>query len=283
MNVLIFGASGLVGNQLYCYLSNKGYSVKGTSTRRNSEFLYFNVLKKNNNSLIKKLVIESDLIINSIVINAFQINKTNIEDVLKINSVFPDTLNWFVNKYNKRLIQISTNSVYGVNNSEIYSEEMLKKPHDLYSLTKSLGEVNNKNSLNIRSSFIGYNPKIESGLIYRVFKKNKLINVENKMWHGSSTYQFSQFIEALIFKKTFSNKLFKLNFFNFVPNKPIPLYDLFLMINKIFNFNVKLVLNKEKKKSLILSNSLLLKNNSGLKILDFESSLNKIWRENCIK
>lgn len=280
MKIFIFGASGLVGNAVFLSLKNKGYEVHGSSTSDSSIFTKFNYLDALNSNLIEDVVKKNDLIINAAIINSKKINEYNYFDVIKVNSLFPKAINYFADLYGKKLINISSDAVFsGKVDLLKHSNESFPDGSDEYAISKILGEVKGHCSVNVRSSFLGYNKNIKSGLIFNLhMKKGKKVIVNDAYWHGSTTHQFAEFIEILIKNKNIYDSLFNFNNFNFFPNNPVKLYTLFKTVNQIFNLNLKMVKSKAKHPSRIFVNDV-------LKILDypflnFEESLIKLGENN---
>jgi dTDP-4-dehydrorhamnose reductase len=255
MKIFIFGATGLVGNYLFSFLKEKGHEVSGSSTRDIDNFSQFNFLESKNNSFIKSVVESFDLIINAVVINSKKVELYDYFDVIRVNSLFPQLLNWFTKSHNKKLINISTDAIFSGNfNDEVITEENLKDGTDKYSISKILSELDSPNSINIRSSFLGYDKNIPSGLIYNLHKlKNGEVNVHDKYWHGCTNDQFSQFIEEVVCHPDKFNNLFKFKNFNFFPNPPLKNYNLFKLINSVFALNLKLISSDNSQPSKVFS------------------------------
>ena len=279
MKIFIFGASGLVGNQIFSFFKKKGLTVSGSSTNRGTLFKYFNFFDTNSNKFIENVCKKHDLIINCLIINSSKIDLYDYSEVIKANSLFPQTLSWFVHNNNKKLINISSDAVFQGNDNNYYDEESIPDGNGRYSISKILGETITPSSVNIRSSFVGYNHKINSGLIYNLsLKRNTEIFVNEKYWHGATTLQLAQFIEFLLNNNILFENFFNRTYFNFTPNPPIKLCDLFNKINEIFGLNLKISKTgiKEPSRLLLLDDSfkLIFKNN----IEFFDLSLKKIGK-----
>lgn len=216
IKILILGANGMLGSMVYFYFKNYTlYDVSGTFNKNkiHSSLKKFNALsfiegKKNHHKMIKNY----DYIINCIgLIKPDTIN--NARQAILINSLFPHYLSKEVSSTTK-IIQINTDCVYSGRQTQSYEENSSHDALDVYGKTKSLGEVLDKNFINIRTSIIGPEPTKFHKSLYEWFKneKGKINGFINHTWNGVSTYAFSRIVEFLIKKKLFHINQFNISF-----------------------------------------------------------------------
>lgn len=127
-------------------------------------------------------------------------NAFDIERAIRVNSLFPSLVNTVAKNANANVLQIATDGVFSGNKGR-YLESDLHNPTDVYGKTKSLGEVRDKNFVNIRSSIIGPEPKSPTFLLewFLGQAKNSQINgFTNHDWNGVTTLQFSKIVHGLI-------------------------------------------------------------------------------------
>ncbi len=238
IKILVLGANGMLGSMVYFYFKNyTNYNVSGTFNKNKiySKFKKFNAIsfiegKKNHNKIIKNY----NYIINCIgLIKPDTINNT--EKAILINSLFPHYLAKKVSRATK-IIQINTDCVYSGNQIQSYNENSLHDALDIYGKTKSLGEVLEKNVLNIRTSIIGPEPTKFNKSLFEWFKneKGKINGFVNHTWNGVSTYSFSRIVEFIIKKKLFHTNQFNISFV-----KRINKFTLLEMLNKSLLNNTK--------------------------------------------
>ena len=101
------------------------------------------------------------------VINCAGITKaraTESIETIRVNSLAPHLLAQACMKYNVRLIHISTDCVFSGHRGN-YAEEDTPDPVDLYGRSKLLGEVIDRLSLTVRTSFIGREVGTRHGLV----------------------------------------------------------------------------------------------------------------------
>lgn len=129
-------------------------------------------------------------------------NSKSVQNAIKINSIFP----YFLEKFSDtRIIQIATDCVYsGLKGN--YFETDSHDPLDVYGKTKSLGEVNSENFMNIRCSIIG--PELGRSTSLWEWVSNQPLNAEingfsDHKWNGVTTKAFGQVVLGIIRKEIF--------------------------------------------------------------------------------
>ena len=173
MKILIFGASGLIGNNVFSHLSNySSHEIFGTY--RNPQVLQFFDHEFTNNlihfELDESISQASDILSKlrpDVVINALGITKhidRSREDIVRVNSLFPHQLARLSTALGIRLIHISTDCVFS-GKKGLYSEGDLPDASDLYGQSKILGEVPYDDHLTVRISTIGTELTSAHGLL----------------------------------------------------------------------------------------------------------------------
>ena len=164
--VLVLGNKGMLGHVLYEVFqandSNKKYDVIGINrsvdnTDSNSftlDVLKLDELEQFIKNKIPKYIVNC---IGSLV--EASINKPSL--AIQTNSLLPHFLNEISEKYNFKLIHISTDCVFDGSKGS-YKESDKKTETNYYGLTKNLGEINNDSNLTIRSSIIGPEIKLKT-------------------------------------------------------------------------------------------------------------------------
>lgn len=249
--VLVLGINGMLGSMVYSYLS-KDSSLKtvGSLRRKKKNTLQFDAndfLNKNSNSDYLK---EFDYIINCIgVIKPYikDSGSKSVQNTILINSIFPHSLANFLRKTDVKIIQIATDCVFS-GRKRNYKEDSPHDPLDVYGKTKSLGEVNLSNFLNIRCSIIGPGPKNKVSLMDWFLKQKKgseVLGFKHHKWNGVTTLQFAQLCLAIIEKNKFKTLVSKNNVHHFVPNESLTKFELLEIMNDVFNksFKIKPVSN----------------------------------------
>lgn len=245
-NVLILGGTGMLGSMVSIFFNKFRGNLEVSATHRiksgrfkladelkNINWLYFDVLdfiiNEEKYSFIKKY----DWIINCIGITkpfSSDNNPEQIENAIKINSLFPYKLSRFAK--NTKIIQIATDCVYSGLRGK-YSENSKHDALDVYGKTKSLGEVKYGNVMNLRTSIIGP----EFGRTYFLLewflnqpKQAEVRGFVNHFWNGITTYHFAKITYSLIL-----NKFELVNLQHIVPLNFVSKHELLNLIGKIFN------------------------------------------------
>jgi len=163
-------------------------------------------------------------------------NIKNLNKAFQINSILPYRLKALKNKKQK-IFHFTTDGVFnGIKGN--YKESDIHNNSDLYSLTKSMGEVSEVNFFNIRCSIIG-NELNSCKYLFNWFisrKNNSIINgYSNHIWNGLTTKVLSRIIVTIIKKKINLPRLIHL-----IPKDKITKYDLLCLLKKIFNKRIKI-------------------------------------------
>jgi dTDP-4-dehydrorhamnose reductase len=209
MKIGITGASGMLGTELLSRLS-KTHKIFATSRSKgfegqNIEWSCFDLTDANflNNWLEAS---QPDLVIHCAAIVNVDDCECNINLAKKLHIQSTRLISSYLEIKNRRLIYISTDSVFNGEKQTAYSEIDSVNPLNVYAKTKFFGEE--------------YVQKMSKGLVLRV-------NIVG--WSkGQSSSFFEWLLKGLIEKKP-------LNLFHDVYFSPMHVYDLSLIIEKIID------------------------------------------------
>ncbi len=230
MKVLILGSTGVLGNNIKKFLQNKkiklSYITRNKSLKSQIYLKDFTNFKKLG-FLIKQ--INPDYIINCIGVTKFH-NDYEIKKITKlINTKLPIFLSKLCLKRKIYFLHISTDCVFFGDKGN-YVDTAKKDAKDLYGLSKNYGEVKNKFSTTIRTSFIG--PELNSHkslLNWFLNQKNKINGFSNAYFSGLTSLELSKLIYKYFLKRN--------DLYNQVINiggKKISKYNLLIIISKVF-------------------------------------------------
>ena len=230
--IIIFGTTGMLGCTLFAFLKKKKLKVTGVSRKRN-KFTNKNiiVLKNFNEISIVKILnkFKPDFVINCAGKISHKINSNNIIETININSYFPQFLANQSIKQKFKLINISTDCVFSGRTGN-YRESSFPDAHDIYGVTKKIGEVNNNQSINLRTSIIGHEIFSQKGLLEWFLSQKKKINgFSNVFFFGLTTLELSKIIYNYFIDKNFKfgkkpvihisgEKISKLNLLKIIAN-----------------------------------------------------------------
>lgn len=165
MKALIIG-NGQLGSYIYNHWNNFNnieiYVV---------DYPQFDITNK---ELCQNAVKENDIIINCAAYTLVDKAEEDFQNCMRINCNGPMNLAFYCKKYNKKLIHISSQSVYGSNDDRYYpmTETHKTTPTTIYSISKLNGDNNiqcimNRNYLILRSGWL-FGPNNDHNFIQKI-------------------------------------------------------------------------------------------------------------------
>ncbi len=243
--ILILGASGMLGNVVFRYLSSKElHKVYGSVRSATSKRLF----KKNlRNNLIHNINVVSDkqivnlfsLVNPDIVINCIGIikqldNSSNVLEVVPINSLLPHRLALLCKKKSIKLIHFSTDCVFSGEKGN-YIESDNPDAKDLYGRSKLIGEIDYPNCLTLRTSIIGPELISSRSLLCWFLKQNGTIKGYIKaIYSGLPTVEIARILSEHIIENNLTG-VYHLS------GNSIDKYSLLNLIAKIYNHKIDIV------------------------------------------
>jgi len=233
--VLILGANGMLGSSMHQVLSKKDLEL--FSTTRSGE-----VLKESKNFKFDAVQDDIDVILSEIggvdfVVNCIGLishkmtgkSTSDEANAFILNSIFPFKLALAGLASKSKVIQISTDCVFSGNLGP-YSENSKHDAHDIYGLSKSLGEVLAPNVMNLRCSIIGNEQGTSFSLMDWFLNQDSKSSVKgyiNHKWNGLTTLSFSNIVSGIILQDKFYGGLHHL-----IPSNVVTKFELLALINK---------------------------------------------------
>ncbi len=239
MKIIILGSNGILGSTLFHYLKSKknlevltiSRSKKSNKNITVSNFSNFKILE---NKIIKN---KPNYLINCIGVTKYSNSYNNKKITNIINTKMPIHLAKFCEQNKIYFLHISTDCVFTGNKGN-YSENMNKDSRDLYGYSKNKGEIKNKFSTTIRTSFIG--PEVNSNkslLNWFLSQKSSVKGYKNAFFSGLTSLELSKIIFSyFINKKMLLNKIIN------VGSSRISKLTLLNKIKKIFNKEIKIII-----------------------------------------
>lgn len=236
-NVLVLGSNGMAGHMISSYLENK-YNVFCLSRehKQSKNLIFINEItpeKVINIVQTNKI----DVLINCIgVLN--ENCDINFENCFFLNSQLPHLIahGIFLKKINCKIIHLSTDCVFSGREGQ-YKEHHHKDGSSLYSISKSIGEINYGKNLTIRTSIIG--PEIRENSIglmdwFLTQQSKEIEGYKSVFWSGVTTLELAKAIHFII-----ENEIFGL--IHLTNGKSISKFQLLGLINKVFLNNDKII------------------------------------------
>lgn len=246
MKILVLGANGLIGSNIYRVLSEGTENdVEGTVRHESALNNVPRVMRKNivvnvellDDSLIADLLSNSrpNVVINCAGLTKHDPNSASPLMALPINSLFPHKLAKFCASIGARLIHISTDCVFSGDKGN-YSENDHPDALDLYGISKSIGEVDYPNALTIRTSTIGHEKGSIDGLLeWFLFQGDSCSGYRKAIFSGLPTITLAKIIRDYILSNESMTGLYHL------AASPIDKYSLLKLIAKVYAKDIDVI------------------------------------------
>jgi dTDP-4-dehydrorhamnose reductase len=204
-NVVVLGASGMLGHKMLQTLSHKFETVGTLRRPYKSQILemyslYDNVDVSDFLSVETTLnKIEPDVIVNCIGIIKQLPESNDWNKSFSINSEFPHKLSIYAKSHGMQLIHISTDCVFD-GKIGFYREGDIPNACDIYGRTKFAGEVSDINCLTLRTSIIGREIDTHHGLLEWFLSKKgmKVQGYTKSIFSGVTTNELSSLVSDII-------------------------------------------------------------------------------------
>lgn len=226
-NILVVGANGMLGYAATEYFSREGYNVKALTRK---EFDIAKDSMENFGAFLERV----EVVINCAGIIKPMVAQNSIEDILRVNSIFPRNLAKICSKKNILCFHITTDCVYSGKKGN-YTEDDYFDAEDVYGVTKNAGEISD--CMVLRTSIIGEEKGQSRSLLeWARGQKDKEVNAFiNHYWNGITTIQF-----AKIVKKIMNNNLYQKGIFHVHSPNTVTKFELLSMINKVYKLKLKI-------------------------------------------
>ena len=196
--VAVFGHSGMLGRAVSKTLAEAGMNVV-TVGREGATIRFEAGLDK-----LESLSLgEPEFIINCIGLISHLIDDEDNLAILKaagLNSLFPHELAIYAMQKNIKVIQIATDCVFSGKDGA-YLESSRHDASDVYGISKSLGEVDATNVMNIRCSIIGREQRGFKSLLEWVLRQDygsEILGYTDRLWNGVTTLAFARVVAGVI-------------------------------------------------------------------------------------
>ena len=202
MKILILGSSGILSKTLQLYLSKKNIDFLTISREKNNNK---NVNLKNisNFKNLEQLIfkIKPKYIINCIGVTKFNNTYKNKKLTILLNTKMPIYLAELCKLNKIYFLHISTDCVFSGKKGN-YSDNSYKDTKDLYGLSKNKGEVKNKFTATIRTSFIGPELNTKKSLLsWFLNEKNFVRGYSKAFFSGLTSLELCKIIYNYLIKK----------------------------------------------------------------------------------
>lgn len=143
MKLLITGANGQLGNELYSIISTSNSEIGKIDTQNlDADYVDVDRLDISDLEAVLKFTSENhyDAIINCAAYTDVNGCETNVDTAMKVNAFGPRNLAIAAEKHNIKFLHVSTDYVFEGNGTKPYVEWDVCAPQSVYGLSKHLGE-----------------------------------------------------------------------------------------------------------------------------------------------
>lgn len=235
MNILVLGASGMLGNAMMRVLSERtDWQVIGTirsdgAKRFFDESIASRLLSgvdvEQTDSLMQTFArVRPDVVINCIGLVKQLSDANDPLQAIPINSLLPHRLARLCDVARARLVHVSTDCVFAGDRGA-YREDEKSDAYDLYGRSKLLGEVTYPHTITLRTSIIGHELQSAHGLVGWFLSQEKQCRGFTKaIFSGVPTAVLAGIIRDIIIPNTSLSGLYH------VASKPIDKYTLLKLV-----------------------------------------------------
>tara|TARA_B100001248_G_C27396680_1_gene466060 strand:+ start:199 stop:999 length:801 start_codon:yes stop_codon:yes gene_type:complete len=237
MRILIIGIQGMLGYNLYKYLTSNRYNIFGTirNNKKMDDYNIFSLEHTENNLIDLFQKVNPTIIINCIA----KLKETSLiqkNEMIYSNCTLPIFVADYCNKNNIYFIHFSSDAVF--KSSDNYNSiKDNYSPESFYGLTKCISESISKTALVLRICPIGYDKYGNKSLFNFIYnnKSKDLNGYTNCIFNGITIDVIANQIIKIIES---NNKLYGIHH---ITGPKISKYDLLQVINKKFNLNKNII------------------------------------------
>lgn len=239
MNVLLLGASGMLGNAvLRLFAQSPDYQVFGSV--RSSDVLRFlpkalhphvitGVDVENHDSLTRLFArVHPDVVINCIGLVKQLAEADDPLAVIPVNALLPHRLAQLCKVAGARLVHMSTDCVFS-GTKGMYTEEDVSDANDLYGRSKYLGEVDYPHAITLRTSIIGHELNGARSLVgWFLAQEGHVKGFKRAVFSGLPTVEIARIIRDYVIPHP------ELRGLHHVSAEPINKYDLLCLVAQVY-------------------------------------------------
>lgn len=245
--ILILGATGLIGHQVYFQLNANKKFLVSTFARQRKISDDTVLLDARDERFLEKVIVDTnpDVIVNCMGVLIAEANR-DPENAIFLNAYIPHHLKSIANNLDAKLVHISTDCVFSGNKGS-YTENDIRDADNTYGRTKALGEVTESPHVTLRTSVVG--PEIKEGeelFHWFMSQKGSIKGFTKSYWSGVTTLELAKAVEWAIEKDIHG-------LYHITNGIPITKYELLMLFKKYTNkeIDIKRVKGKVTDKSFL--------------------------------
>jgi dTDP-4-dehydrorhamnose reductase len=244
VNILVLGATGLLGNAVFRSLSKaSGMRVSGTIRADAGRGLFASELA--DRLLVVDDIENPDLLAGlfgavrpDVVINCVAVGRPAPADPMRsiaVYSVLPRRLAHLCRLSGSRLVQISSDGVF-VGNRGAYTEDDPPDAADIYGISKLLGEISEPHAVTLRTSILGHELQAKGGLLeWFLSQQDQCRCYTRAIFSGFPTIVLADLIRDVVIPRPDLHGVYH------VATRPISKFDLLEMVAKRYGKSIELI------------------------------------------
>ena len=250
MKVLVFGASGMIGNAMIRVLSEKKeWQVFGTLRSEDTKRFFSPAVASRlvtgvdvdkHDALVRVFSqVKPDVVINCIGLTKHHKEANDPLLVIPINALLPHRLAEVCSVAGARLVHVSTDCIFAGTKGG-YVEDDPADANDIYGKLKFLGEVKYPNAITLRTSTIGHELQSTYGLLeWFLSQKGRCKGFNRTIFSGLPSTAFAQIVRDIVIPRTDLSGLYH------VGANAISKYDLLCLIAKVYGKSIDIIQDDE--------------------------------------
>lgn len=244
-HVAVIGASGMLGSAVTRYFVRESeWSITGTLRSKDSVALLPSHLQGNlvwgvdvnKFNTIREFIKEHqpDIVINCVGLVKQLSGASDPLTALPVNSLFPHMLARCCADYGARVVHMSTDCVFSGSKGQ-YIEDDTPDAHDLYGVSKRLGEVDYPNAVTLRTSIIGHELNGNRSLIdWFLSQDGSVKGFSEAVFSGLPTVEIARIIRSYVIPYVELCGVYH------VSADPISKYDLLNLVANIYGHKIEI-------------------------------------------
>ena len=246
MKILVFGASGMIGNAFVRVLSEKAnWQVFGTLRSADAKRFFPPTIASNlltgvdadkSDALVRVFAqIRPDVVVNCIGLTKHHKEADDPLLAIPVNSLLPHRLANLCAIGGARLVQVSTDCVFSGAKGD-YAEGDASDAKDTYGKAKYLGEVDYPHAITLRTSTIGHELQSKYGLLdWFLSQETRCKGYTRAVFSGLPTVVFAQIVRDIVIPNNGLAGLYH------VAAKPIAKFELLKLIARQYGKTIDIV------------------------------------------
>lgn len=224
-HVVVIGSNGMLGYAVEEYFARQNYKVTGI-TRADFDIAREHV------EILEGTLGNVDIVINCAGVIKPRIAAMSVEDVMRVNAVFPRNLAKLCKARGIPCFHITTDCVYSGKKGQ-YTEWDYFDADDLYGMSKNAGET--AECMVLRTSIIGEEYGQSRSLLEWAKSQagKKVSGFVNHLWNGVTTVYLAEIIENLV-----TNNLYREGIFHIHSPNTITKYELLSIFNDAYKLSL---------------------------------------------